>query len=138
MGITSVSSCAPERDPILKCIAKGLSLNVAFRTNSTENVPNTKNGNKRSFGSLNGPGVVQTAPFTTACGRQSVHIHPSSSLFSLSPQKYPSHVVFAEILVTSKKYMRFISAFDPHWISSFNLPYLQMSVNNSESMKKIT
>jgi hypothetical protein len=120
LGLNPNSSCSPEREPILRCIAKGLSRNIANRTYSNDDRGGASRKRSRSES-----GSLPSAPYVTVMGRQPVHIHPSSSIFVLPPHKHPKHVVFAEILVTSRQYMRFISAFDIEWVPSFNLGFIQ-------------
>jgi len=57
------------------------------------------------------------APYRTVRGRQPVHIHPSSVLFSMvNSRKLPEFVVYAELLITSKQYMRTVSVIDGAWL----------------------
>lgn len=58
------------------------------------------------------------APYRTIRGRQPVHIHPSSVLFSMvSSRKLPEFVVYAELLITSKQYMRNVSVVEGAWLT---------------------
>lgn len=62
--------------------------------------------------------AADSAPYRTVRGRQPVHIHPSSVLFSMvSSRKLPEFVVYAELLITSKQYMRTVSAVDGAWLT---------------------
>jgi HrpA-like RNA helicase len=57
------------------------------------------------------------APYSTIRGNQPVHIHPSSVLFSNpSGRKLPEYVVFAELLITTKHYMRNVTAVEGSWL----------------------
>ena len=114
MGIT-LSSCLPERDPILKCIVKGLSRNIAGRNLTVDKFAKRKGA------------MPDNAPYRTIDGNQDVYIHPSSSLFAKAGAKLPKHLVFAEILVTTKCYMRFVSAMDIDWISELNISHINTS-----------
>lgn len=59
----------------------------------------------------------EEAPYRTCRGGQPVHIHPSSVLFSsLSGRKLPDYVVYAEVLITSKQYMRGVTAIEGAWL----------------------
>lgn len=57
------------------------------------------------------------APYRTLRGLQPVHVHPSSVLFNTSIKKLPEYVVYAELLITSKQYMRNVSAVDGAWLT---------------------
>lgn len=58
------------------------------------------------------------APYRTIRGRQPVHIHPSSVLFSMvNSRKLPEYVVYAELLITSKQYMRNVSVVEGAWLT---------------------
>lgn len=68
-----------------------------------------------------GAGTVidRSAPYRTLRGNQPVHVHPTSVLFSLvQSRKLPEFVVFAELLITSKQYMRHITAIDGSWVTT--------------------
>jgi HrpA-like RNA helicase len=58
------------------------------------------------------------APYKAMHGGQGVYIHPSSVLFSLpgGEKKLPQYVAFNELLVTSKQYMRCITAVEESWL----------------------
>jgi hypothetical protein len=177
--IDTTTTSFPEREPLLKCIAKGFFLNIAIRTKT--NINNGKNGNSNNFFNYNNvsnysnsnnttnynnnnneSSIVShgkfsfsnnnsnnnnnnnikqnniiftkedtTAPYETLTGRQPVHIHPSSVLFSLvnnHTKKLPECVVYSELLITSKQYMRNITVIDAAWIN-----LIENSNNNSSS-----
>jgi ATP-dependent RNA helicase DHX8/PRP22 len=46
--------------------------------------------------------------------QQPVYIHPSSSLF----QQQPDWVLYHELVLTTKEYMREVLAIDPQWLVS--------------------
>lgn len=50
--------------------------------------------------------------YQTVKSRQSIYIHPSSCLF----EKHPSWVVYHELVLTTKEYMRQISHIEPEWL----------------------
>ena len=148
-------SCAPEREPFLRCLLAGLFLNTARRAdtasvaNTVSSVTLASSGSRFSFSkqsstssSSSSSSEQLTAPYRTLRGRQMVHIHPSSVLFSSqhrysystpSPQqslnnsgssknskqrkeRLPPLVVFTELLVTSKQYMRTLTVVDESWL----------------------
>ncbi len=53
--------------------------------------------------------------YRTLVDSQSVYIHPSSALF----QHQPEWVVYHELVMTTKEYMREICAVDPKWLVEF-------------------
>ena len=96
----------------------GLYLNVAKRVSTQDAMGNSKDGSKRPDNRM---GKIfldpQAAPYSTIRGNQPVHIHPSSVLFSNpSGRKLPEYVVFAELLITTKHYMRNVTAVDGSWL----------------------
>jgi hypothetical protein len=59
-----------------------------------------------------------SAPYRTIKGNQYVHVHPSSVLFSMiGTKKLPSFVLYADLLITNKQYMRSITVIDGNWLS---------------------
>lgn len=127
IGLDPTLSCGTERDPILKCIAKGLSANIASSTNS---IDSSKQSAKKIFG-RNMPAITQ-APYRTLSGGQDVHIHPTSALFLRGPSALPKYVVFAEILVTTKHYMRYVSVMDIDWLPELNLQHIVRKAVSTE------
>jgi hypothetical protein len=57
------------------------------------------------------------APYRTLRGLQPVHVHPSSVLFNTANKKLPEYLVYAEMLITSKQYMRNVSVVDGAWLT---------------------
>lgn len=53
--------------------------------------------------------------YRSTVDQQLVFIHPSSSLF----QKQPDWVVYHEVVLTTKEYMRVVTAIDPRWLCEF-------------------
>jgi HrpA-like RNA helicase len=110
LGVDTTVSCTPEKDPFLKCLTAGLYLNVAKKV-VTHDVAtgNSKNMNKSR--GLNLYTDTTAAPYQTVRGAQPVHIHPSSVLFSTpNGRKLPEYIVFSELLITTKHYMRNVTA----------------------------
>lgn len=52
--------------------------------------------------------------YKTVVEQQPVYIHPSSSLF----QQQPDWVLYHELVLTTKEYMREVLAIDPQWLVS--------------------
>ncbi|PAV76417.1 hypothetical protein WR25_11591 isoform C [Diploscapter pachys] len=53
--------------------------------------------------------------YRTLVDAQNVYIHPSSALF----QNQPEWVVYHELVMTTKEYMREVTAIDPRWLVEF-------------------
>jgi hypothetical protein len=58
------------------------------------------------------------APYQTMNGNKQVFVHPSSVLFAA--KKLPEYVVYSELLLTSKLYMRNLNAIDVDMIPISN------------------
>lgn len=143
LKIDPATSCYPEREPFLRCLLSGLPLNVAQRVSTSSAVMSSKSNQNVETRQINGKSVTYTndnmknqsgsyssgagggvltdnsnAPYRTIRGHQGVHIHPSSVLFSMfNSRKLPEFVVFAELLTTSKQYMRNVSVIDGPWLT---------------------
>jgi len=50
--------------------------------------------------------------YRTLTDLQQVYIHPSSSLY----QRNPEYVVYHELVLTTKEYLREVSTIEPHWL----------------------
>lgn len=134
INIDTSLSCYPEKDPILKCIAKALNMNIACLHSSID----TTNHDIKSKSRFQQQ-QQQPSHYRTVIGSQDVYIHPSSSLFlsyerSKNKQKsLPKYVIYAEILITTKHYMRFLSILDESWIDELNIPLKRNSTSTSTS-----
>jgi HrpA-like RNA helicase len=73
---------------------------------------------------------AEPAPYKTVRGNQPVFVHPSSVLFGLANRdtarngkgakmrdSLPEYVVFGELLVTSKQYMRCVTVVNKDWLT---------------------
>ena len=56
---------------------------------------------------------------------QPVYIHPSSALFN----KNPEWVIYHELVLTTKEYMRSVMAFDPKWYVSCTINRDRMKID---------
>lgn len=125
-------SCMPDRTLYMKCLAAGLCLNVAQKQSVESSSTGitagaaprhvAKSAAMRNFANaISLPGaakVRESGPYVTLRGRQPVHIHPSSVLFSQSggTKRLPDFVVYSDLLITSKQYMRGITAIQSEWL----------------------
>ena len=63
---------------------------------------------------------------------QPVYIHPSSSLF----QRQPDWLVYFELVMTSKEYMRECCAIDPKWLVELAPRFFKPADKNTLSKRK--
>ncbi len=112
----------------MRCLANGLPLNIAMLATSMD----TAKGNRMRGGGETGGGggdsknsnvffnigshsSSSSSYYQTLRGGQLVHIHPSSSLFGLKEK--PKYIVFAELIETSKLYMRNCTEIDEKYLN---------------------
>lgn len=69
--------------------------------------------------------------YRTLAGHQQVYIHPSSALF----QQQPEWVIYHEIVMTTKEYMREVTAIDPRWLVEL-APRFYRSVDPTKISKR--
>ncbi len=106
------STCWPEREPFLRGLTQGLFLNIAQRVHTNHQVEQTGKQQLLSVGIKQSP-----APYQTIRGHQPVYIHPSSVLFALSAKRLPAFVIYAEMLTTTKQYMRNVNVIEMSWLT---------------------
>ncbi len=160
LNIDSSISCLPNMEPLLKCLTSGLFLNAArlvvehslsHSSSSSSNItpsmqshhsPTSKfsdryhTQNKTVPIAFHGRSQIleedKSAPYKTIRGNQPVHIHPSSVLFSGPAfRKLPQYVVYSELLITSKRYMRGVTAINGAWLMELNPQIFQSSLQNN-------
>lgn len=144
-------SCMPKKEPFLMCIAAGLFMNVARKVTAEtateecainpsdsaskvaksrfEAILEASKANKYKSSNSNS---LTTAPYKTLKDGQYVHIHPSSVLFSFTGgiSKLPNYIIFAELLITSKQYVRTLSVIDESWLHIV-APHVYADVKNN-------
>ncbi|CAI2371503.1 unnamed protein product [Moneuplotes crassus] len=74
----------------------------------------------------------QQEGYRTVADNQNVYIHPSSSLFN----KNPDCVVYHELVMTSKEYMRDVCCIDAKWLTEVAPKYFKTSDKNTISKRK--
>ena len=126
-------SCGADKTVFLHCLAVGMCFNAARLVQGTQSggFGSTKSGPSMTISSKGNKSFVRDgkasssglaigvieAPYTTMRGGQLVHIHPSSVLFAGSnSRKLPPYVIYAELLITSKQYMRGVTSIDGEWL----------------------
>jgi hypothetical protein len=107
LGWDAEISCGTELEAFLKCICAGLFLKVAIRIPSKETLCDS---NVRKRSDLFTP----RGRYRTKIGSQEVFIHPSSAMFARNPA--PRAVVFTELIVTKKTYIRGITQIRESWL----------------------
>jgi len=107
LGWDSGLSCGNELEPFLKCVCAGLFLKVATRLHNNE--IKSENISRKSSDSF-----ASRGKYRTKIGGQEVFIHPSSVMFGRNPA--PKAVVFTELLVTTKTYIRGVTQILESWL----------------------
>jgi ATP-dependent RNA helicase DHX8/PRP22 len=70
--------------------------------------------------------------YRTITDNQSVYIHPSSALFN----RQPDWVIYHELILTTKEYMRETTAIDPKWLVEFAPAFFKFSDPTKLSKRK--
>nr|CAB3237998.1 ATP-dependent RNA helicase DHX8-like [Phallusia mammillata] len=70
--------------------------------------------------------------YRTLVDQQVVYIHPSSALFN----RQPEWVVYHELVLTTKEYMREVTAIDPKWLVEFAPKFFKMGDPTKLSKQK--
>ena len=143
-------SCKPTKEPFLQCLCAGLFMNVARKVTAetaTQQVTRSDaTGLKKQFMDLVDPAnnskfkfsrggsnvsIGDTkAPYKTLRGGDNVFIHPTSVLFSMHPKKLPDYILFVELLITAKQYVRILSCIDDKWLHVV-APHIYANTNAS-------
>lgn len=162
----SVSCWPDEKSNYLKCLTAGLCLQVAQKNNTkmtyggngSSGSSSTGNNdvNQRHIAKTNAArsfaeniglqGAAKTAasvaPYVTLNGRQPVYVHPTSVLFGRAGnfKNLPEFVVYSELLITTKQYMRGLTAIDGEWLEDLpgSASALFKSSNPSKGAKSDT
>ena len=61
--------------------------------------------------------------FKTVVENQQVYVHPSSAVY----QRPPDWVVYHELVLTTKEYMREVTVIDPHWLVELAPSFFQLA-----------
>ena len=66
--------------------------------------------------------------YRTLVGGQTVYLHPSSVLFAAKAAAAPTHIVYNELVRTSKLYVRDVSAIEGAWLPELAPRFFKASV----------
>lgn len=102
----NITSCGSNFVKVRKCIVAGFFINIAKKD--------------------------QQEGYKTMIEGQPVYIHPSSSLFN----KNPEWVLYHELVLTTKEYMRNVLSIEPKWLLELAPNYYKKSDVNKLSKKK--
>ncbi len=114
LGMDVSTSCGDDVVLFLKCACAGLFLQSATRLASV-----VENGSSKPSSSQNGRGNSgrlgpSRGRYKTKMGGDEVSIHPTSTLFGRNPA--PKSVVYTELLVTKKTYIRGVTQIREEWL----------------------
>ena len=114
------SSCSPDYEPFLRCLVSAFHLNIARKDDGGESLRSSVSTYKGRDQKTTGVNST-SAPYKTIRGGRDVYLHPSSMLGALiGRNKLPDHVVFAELLVTTKSYIHNVTAIDGSWLTEIH------------------
>lgn len=112
LGMDVSTSCGDDMVQFLKCACAGLFLQSATRlAAAVERGKNTASNNGRGNSGRLGP---TRGRYKTKVGGDEVSIHPTSTLFGRNPA--PKSVVYTELLVTKKTYIRGVTQIRDEWL----------------------
>jgi HrpA-like RNA helicase len=106
LGMDVNQSCGDDRESFLKCVAAGLFLQVASRRKVDVEEDNKKG--------RSGIIVSSRGAYRTKVGNENVSIHPTSTMFNRQPA--PKCVVYTELVVTKKTYIRGVTQIREEWL----------------------
>jgi pre-mRNA-splicing factor ATP-dependent RNA helicase DHX38/PRP16 len=62
------------------------------------------------------------------------HLHPSSALFGSGTT--PDYIVYHELVMTTKEYMRVVTAVDPEWLAELGPMFFSLNLSHMDRLKK--
>jgi len=118
-------SCGNDIEAFLKCACAGLFLRAASRLHNSANINKDIREEKRRehysntmspVSSTSTSGNLSTrGKYKTKVGGHEVSIHPTSVMFGRNPP--PKCVVYTELLVTKRTYVRGVTQIREEWLS---------------------
>ncbi|KAL3904987.1 MAG: hypothetical protein SGILL_009858, partial [Bacillariaceae sp.] len=108
LGMDVSQSCGDDVVEFLKCACAGLFMQAATRLKSSHTEGNNSRGKSGQLGGSRGR-------YKTVFGGEEASVHPTSTLFGRNPA--PKAVVYTELLVTKKTYLRSVTQIREEWLS---------------------
>jgi len=122
-------SCGSDIEPFLKCACAGLFLQAASRLQNSVHINKAIREERKqnhygaislsstttSGGSLSTGTSSNRGKYKTKVGGHEVSIHPTSAMFGRNPP--PKCVVYTELLVTKRTYIRGVTQVREEWLS---------------------
>jgi HrpA-like RNA helicase len=105
LGMDVNLSCGEDKESFLRCACAGLFLQSASRMKSSKEIKG-----RGGSGSL----ISTRGKYKTKVGNSEVSIHPTSTMFGRNPA--PKCVVYTELLVTKKTYIRGVTQVREEWL----------------------
>lgn len=99
LHIDPTTSCGAEQQRMLRCVAAGLSLQVAILQQGATGASAAGRGNC----------------YRMARGGREVYLHPSSCIFTKRP--LPKCVAYTEVVETSRQYIKNVTVVDQAWLA---------------------
>jgi len=113
LGMDVKASCRDDLETFLKCACAGLFLQVASRIKASVDI-DEKSSKRRGSGN-SGALFSSRGRYKTKIGSEEVSIHPTSAMFGRNPA--PKCVVYTELLVTKKTYIRGVTQIREDWLN---------------------
>jgi len=110
LGMNVRQSCGDDTAKLLKCACAGLFLQSATRVSNSVDINKAIRKEMKA-----GANSVSRGRYKTKIGGAEVSIHPTSALFGRNPP--PKCVVYTELLVTKKTYIRGATQIKEEWLS---------------------
>jgi HrpA-like RNA helicase len=108
LGFDVNTSYGQDRERFLKCIASGLFLQAASRIPTDNLIDDQSKGRSGQI-------ISSRGRYRTKVGNVNVSVHPTSSMFNRQPA--PKCVVYTELVVTKKSYIRGVTQIREEWLT---------------------
>jgi HrpA-like RNA helicase len=108
LGLDINTSYGKDRERFLKCIASGLFLQAASRIPVDNSIDDHSKGRSGQI-------ISSRGRYRTKVGNVNVSVHPTSSMFNRQPA--PKCVVYTELVVTKKSYIRGVTQIREEWLT---------------------
>ena len=112
LGMDVTTSCGRDDVRFLKCVAAGLFLQAASRIKVDDSSERRQHANRN--GGRSGQVLSSRGRYRTKMGNEVVAVHPTSTMFNRQPA--PACVVYTELVVTKKTYIRGVTQIREEWL----------------------